>query len=117
MSKTTTSSTFLGLLILVTVMGIFFGIILLTYPVNKEIVIHNYGSIQSCRAESGSTQICDVSFTIANDLEAPVYIYYQIENFIANSKDYITSRNHKQLMGSPLTYNEASRCKPYITNR
>jgi hypothetical protein len=84
-------------------MGLLFGIILLTFPINTQILISNYGNLPDCRTPSGSPQPCNITFTVDTDLSAPVHVYYQIENFIANSKDYINSRSHKQLTGNPIT--------------
>jgi len=46
---------------------------------------------------SGAT--CTVRFAVERDLSAPVYVYYEIENFYQNHKKYLDSRDDDQLRG------------------
>lgn len=57
---------------------------------------------------------CNISFTVPNDMKAPVLVYYQLTNFNQNHRKYFISRDDFQLAGSvgnqPKTAAEA--CHP-----
>ena len=54
---------------------------------------------------------------ISEKLEAPVYVYYQLDNFYQNHRRYVKSRDYQQLMGKPRTVDEISdTCTPIILN-
>jgi hypothetical protein len=40
---------------------------------------------------------CQVTFEVKEDMEAPVYVYYEIENFYQNHRDYLKSMYWPQL--------------------
>jgi hypothetical protein len=52
----------------------------------------------------GSTipSICKLSFVLEQDLVNPK-IYYKLENFYANHRNFVKSRSYKQLRGTVLT--------------
>ena len=39
------------------------------------------------------------TFSLEEDLKAPVYFYYQLENFYQNHRRYVKSRSFEQLRG------------------
>ena len=43
---------------------------------------------------------CSISFTTKKDMQAPVLVYYEIENFYQNHRQYSRSRDNYQLAGS-----------------
>jgi len=50
---------------------------------------------------------------------APVYVYYQLDNFYQNHRRYVKSRDYKQLMGETRTLAEIQKqqtCDPVYTN-
>ena len=52
---------------------------------------------------------CSVSF-----LQAPVYIYYGLDNFYQNHRRYVKSRDDTQLLGEVLTKKDLNKdCAPY----
>lgn len=53
---------------------------------------------------------------IEEDIEAPIYVYYQLENFYQNHRRYVKSKDAKQLAGNDRTVDELSDCAPIITN-
>jgi hypothetical protein len=75
LSKRSTSSTFLALLVFVNIFGIIIGSIYLSLPTDKGIVIQNYGNHDSCKTKKEN---CEITFRVDEDLEAPVYVYYQL---------------------------------------
>jgi hypothetical protein len=52
-----------------------------------------------------------VNFTLEVALEKPK-IYYRLDNFYANHRDFVKSRNYKQLRGTVETIAEISTCDP-----
>ena len=57
--------------------------------------------------------ICQVNFTPDHDLVNPK-IYYQLENFYANHRNFVKSRSYKQLRGSNLGSGSLTTCDPII---
>lgn len=49
--------------------------------------------------ECMNTMTCNITFTPDEDLVNPM-IYYRIENFFANHRNFVRSRNFKQLRGA-----------------
>lgn len=50
---------------------------------------------------------------------APVYVYYQLDNFYQNHRRYVKSRDYKQLMGENRTLADITKqqtCDPVYTN-
>ncbi|KAJ4459233.1 putative ALA-interacting subunit 1 [Paratrimastix pyriformis] len=59
---------------------------------------------------------CTVDITIPNDLEPPVYLYYQLTGFHQNHRRYVKSRSDAQLRGDNITDpSSLSDCDPYVT--
>lgn len=55
---------------------------------------------------------------MTEDIQAPVYVYYQMENFYQNHRRYVKSRDYQQLMGKPRTLEDIKdNCDPILTNR
>ena len=60
---------------------------------------------------------CELKISIDQDIEGPVYVYYQLENFYQNHRRYVKSRDYKQLMGEPRTLEDVKdNCDPITTN-
>ena len=64
----------------------------------------------------GLETACETKIYLDEDMEGPVLVNYELTNFISNSKDYLTSKSHKQLSGEHINKAEASKCEPYVTN-
>jgi hypothetical protein len=59
---------------------------------------------------------CYATFTIDERIPAPVYIYYQLDNFYQNHRRYVKSRSFDQLKGANLDVATiTSDCDPIIT--
>jgi len=62
--------------------------------------------------QSGS---CQVSLTL--NMQPPIYIYYQLENYYQNHRRYVKSRNDDQLRGIAVTdYNLIKDCEPFASS-
>ena len=61
---------------------------------------------------------CKVTLRIDTDIPAPIYVYYQLENFYQNHRRYVKSRSNDQLLGTNLAVDstEIKDCDPIITN-
>ena len=56
---------------------------------------------------------CEIPFnTVENEIEGPIYVYYQLDNFYQNHRRYVKSRDNNQLAGEYLTVEELSDCNP-----
>ena len=53
---------------------------------------------------------CEVTFTVDEDMEAPVYVYYQLDNFYQNHRRYVKSLSFEQLRG--IVDGETGDCDP-----
>ena len=51
---------------------------------------------------------------IEEDLEPPIYVYYELHNFYQNHRRYVKSRSDEQLEGKFLPASELSDCDPLI---
>jgi hypothetical protein len=60
---------------------------------------------------------CKLSLELSSEIKAPIYIYYQLDNFYQNHRRYVKSRSNEQLLGNMLTAEELQDdCNPIITN-
>lgn len=58
---------------------------------------------------------CLITFEIDEDMKAPVYVYYQLDNFYQNHRRYVASRSDAQLRGDASA--STSDCSPLkVTN-
>lgn len=69
-------------------------------------------------APSGETvPRCTIEFTIAIQLQSPVYIYYRLTNFYQNHRKYVKSLSYNQLNGENISPNDAgASCAPVATS-
>lgn len=56
--------------------------------------------------------LCTLTFNIEEDMDGPVYLYYQLENFYQNHRRYVKSRSDSQLRGDILGEGDLSDCDP-----
>ncbi|XP_068656076.1 putative ALA-interacting subunit 2 isoform X1 [Aristolochia californica] len=54
---------------------------------------------------------CTRFLKVQKHMKAPIYIYYQLDNFYQNHRRYVKSRNDRQLLYG-LKYNDTSSCQP-----
>jgi len=59
---------------------------------------------------------CTITIQIPSQMVAPVFFYYQMENFYQNHRRYVKSRDVDQLMGTIQTVSTlSSTCTPVVT--
>ncbi|KAL7275062.1 alkylphosphocholine resistance protein lem3 [Rhizina undulata] len=64
-------------------------------------------------------KVCTVEFTLPNDLQAPVLLYYRLTNFYQNHRRYVKSLDEAQLQGTARTLNQLNKaddCSPLVRN-
>ena len=110
-----------------------FGIIFLTlgivlYIMSEEIqgITKEYQDTEACKAlpkpclcndfDDCTNCLCDITIDIEEDITAPVYVYYQLDNFYQNHRRYVKSRSNAQLMGDWLSVGELDDCDPIKKN-
>ncbi len=49
--------------------------------------------------DANKGKVCNITFTIDRDMEAPVLVHYEIENFHQNYRAYSKSRDDSQVRG------------------
>lgn len=72
----------------------------------------------SCHVEpyTNTTKTCTLTFNVETTMKAPVYLYYQLDNFYQNHRRYVKSRNDKQLAGTLYTStSDLADCDPLRT--
>ena len=61
---------------------------------------------------------CTINIEIDSDIQPPIYVYYQLDNFYQNHRRYVKSRSNKQLLGNLLTEDELTDdCSPIVLNK
>lgn len=60
-----------------------------------------------------STRGCLITFDIEKDMKAPIFVYYQLDNFYQNHRRYVQSRCDAQLRGDASA--STSDCSPLKT--
>ena len=58
-----------------------------------------------------------IPIKLESDISAPIYVYYQLDNFYQNHRRYVKSRSNEQLMGNNLSVSELDDCDPIKTNK
>lgn len=68
-------------------------------------------------AECGLTR-CHKEFTVSEEMQPPIYMYYQLTNFYQSHRRYLKSRSAAQLAGKKVDDSTLTTdCYPAITNR
>lgn len=81
------------------------------YPVSTEVSVR-YDQFPQCRSHSE----CEFPLSLEKPILPPVYIYYELGNFYQNYRQYVKSRDNKQLFGVEVEANSAtSPCSPVVT--
>ncbi|KAI4300041.1 hypothetical protein L6164_033460 [Bauhinia variegata] len=61
--------------------------------------------------DSSISKNCTRFLKVQKPMRAPIYIYYQLDNYYQNHRRYVKSRSDQQLLHG-LEYNDTSSCKP-----
>lgn len=65
-----------------------------------------YDNVKDCEiTDKGRFQgtACEVELDVTEDIEGPVFLYYQMENFFQNHRKYVSSRADAQLKGEKIS--------------
>lgn len=76
-----------------TVFGlIFLALGIALYVMSEKITEHvvPYSESKECPKDQAE---CKVTLTIDKDIEGPIYVYYQLDNFYQNHRRYVKSRS------------------------
>lgn len=68
------------------------------------------------QAPAGPSSVFNVSFTLAQNMTGPVYLFYQLNSFYQNHRRYIKSMSTSQMRGNDLDASSVSDCDPVIYN-
>jgi len=74
------------------------------------------GYVSKCGIDKANEgNICEIQFEVKEDMKGPVLVYYEIDKFHQNHRNYETSRDDSQLLGS-LQETEFTRlkCNPLL---
>lgn len=102
--------TILSIIIVFSFFGILFiilGIVLLVYSKKIKSAKLDYTDCEL-------NKICEKKIKLENDIDAPVFIYYQLDGFFQNSRRYIKSKETDQLTGDKIDAHD--NCEPAETN-
>ncbi len=108
--------TILSIIIVFAAFGVLFiilGIVLLVYSAKVHSVEVDY---TDCKLIDGTTPItpCTRTITLEEDIDAPVFVYYQLIGFFQNSRRYVKSKETDQLTGDDI--NAHDNCEPAEKN-
>lgn len=59
---------------------------------------------------------CSIPIQIAENLQPPIYFYYELNNFFQNHRVYLESRDDEQLYGTFKQVDQLESCNPVKTN-
>ncbi|XP_031401360.1 putative ALA-interacting subunit 2 isoform X2 [Punica granatum] len=83
---------------------------------DAECVPDAYKSNKVAYIKNGSiSKNCTKLLKVDKLMKAPIYIYYQLDNYYQNHRRYVKSRSDKQLLDG-LQNNDTSSCKPEESN-
>lgn len=62
-------------------------------------------------------KFCQVSFKLDEDVDGPLYVYYELRNYYQNHRRYFKSISYSQLLGLKLTESDVQlSCSPLLKN-
>ena len=80
---------------------------------SNQIQEYNINYSDSCSNNNN----CSIHFTIDKEINSPIFLYYELDNFYQNHRKYLKSKNSKQLLGEAVTNVDTQSCSPKITNK
>ncbi|KAJ8533571.1 hypothetical protein K7X08_006895 [Anisodus acutangulus] len=88
------------------------SVVEIVYRYDTDCVPDNFKSQKVAYIKDSSvSKNCTRSLKVPQNMKAPIYIYYQLDNYYQNHRRYVKSRSDKQLLHG-LTYNDTSSCNP-----
>lgn len=108
----------IALLLAVAIIFMPIGIVLRDASSNVVQKSIRYDNIADCEVSYSDTyenlpKVCDVSFTLEKDMNAPIYFYYELHNYYQNYRRYVKSLSSDQLRGVDVS--STSDCSPVTT--
>lgn len=94
-----------------------FGLIFLTLGITLYVMSERIQGIVRQYDKCATDSACTMDIVIDSDIPAPVYVYYQLDNFYQNHRRYVKSRSNEQLMGNNLEVSALDDCDPIKTNK
>ena len=104
--------TIMSIILVFAIFGLIYiilGIIILVYSGKVHSFVKRYD--EDC--SEYLNEICKINITLDEDIDSPVFVYYQLDGFFQNSRRYVKSKNVKQLMGETDSTDD---CDPVETN-
>lgn len=62
-----------------------------------------------------SAVTCNVTITVPKDMIAPIFVYYQLDNFYRRNRNFYKSKSVEQLRGN--NNPDISSCDNYVSNK
>jgi hypothetical protein len=79
-------------------------------------VSKRYDDIDECKADWRTPRTCIIDIDIDEDMDSPIFFYYEIKNMYQNHRKYFKSRDILQLMGEDRSKSDIrSNCEPVVT--
>jgi len=103
------------------VIGIFIILGIIFVPIGVVVIVSSdaiievkerYDHLQACSGRAGCSH--RIPINIPEDMEPPVLMYYQLDNFYQNHRRYAKSRSDLQLSGSLPSADDMSDCDPLL---
>ena len=104
--------TIMSIILVFAIFGLIYiilGIIILVYSGKVHSFVKRYD--EDC--SEYLNDICKINITLDEDIDSPVFVYYQLDGFFQNSRRYVKSKNVEQLMGETDSTDD---CDPVETN-
>lgn len=101
-----------------TITFLFFGVV---FIIIGAVVLHYSQQIVEIVTkydDKCSQTVCNVTVNITSDMQAPIMIYYQLNNFYQNHRRYVKSKSNSQLHGDEFTVEalkSSGDCAPIFT--
>ena len=86
-----------------------------------DVQLSNSGRLDPSTGEvsflGGGSKDCTITLTVEEKMEAPVFVYYELENFFQNHRRYVKSRSDAQLSGGAVVAEGSlTDCDPLTTS-
>lgn len=112
----------LNVIVIFLVIGIAFipagiGLMNMSDAIYEDTIIYDSGSTSDpCSiTEQNEGRSCQLDFTITEDTDGPLYVYYGLTNFYQNHRLYVKSQSTKQLLNLEYTLDEVETdCAPMV---
>ncbi|KAK4278086.1 hypothetical protein QN277_015978 [Acacia crassicarpa] len=92
------------------------NVVEISYRYDQECIPHQHRDDAVAFVQSTTTnKTCLRKWIVTKKMKAPIYVYYQIDNFYQNHRRYVKSKDDKQL-SSKADEKGSSSCEPELTH-